>query len=937
MTSDPTRPPRLPGLDPAWSRTVEVAGADGRRRRWHVLDSAPEADSEHGTGSASEAGSVFGAGSASEAGSVFGAGSAAQRPTLLCLHGNPTWSYLWRRMLVAAPRGWRVIAPDQLGMGYSERPDTASTLADRVRQLGELTAAMGVTGPVVTLAHDWGGIISLGWALEHRDQVKAVVLTNTAVHQPEDSRPPALIRLAHLSALRDLLCVRTPVFLRSATALSWPPLDREVRAAFAAPYRGAGRRRAIGEFVADIPFAATDPSHPALEAISSGMTGWQVPALLLWGPRDPVFGEQYLRDLMTRLPHADLHRYASASHLLPEDAPRYAEHVADWLRQLDIGRQTAAAVGELPAAAPSAVAAEQAPPAGGGSIPVWQALTDRASSTPHETAIAEVGGASISWAELEQRVRQAAAALVAGGVRPGQRLALLVPPSIELTVAVYAGWRAGAVLVVADKGLGLRGMGRALRGANLHHVVGATPGLAAAAAMRLPGKRWLAGPATDAQRRVLKVAGDLSAVPGAVGDRAWLTEVTTQAGAPSLPEVADHAEAAVVFTSGATGPAKGVLYLHRQVQAQLNVVRQTYRLTEHDRIVAGFAPFALLGPALGVGSAVPATDVTKPATLTAAALADAAQAIGASVVFASPAALRTVAATAGALDSGQRAALARVRLLMSAGAPVPVELLRRLGELLPAAEAHTPYGMTEVLPVTDVSLPELEQAGPGDGVCVGRPVAGVEIEISALDALGQDVGKLSAEPDVVGEICVRAAHAKLRYDALWATERVSSRDAGWHRTGDVGRLDDAGRLWVQGRLQHLITTAEGLLTPVGLEQRIEAVAGVSAAAVVGVGPVGIQQLVAIVVADGPEQRGRKLVRRALGGRALGQGALGRGALGHKVSVAGIELADAVRSAVDVPVAAVLLIGALPVDIRHASKVDRTALAAWAQKALAGRS
>lgn len=890
----------LPGLDPAWSRTVEVLGADGRRLRWHVLDSDPQP------------------------------GFSPLRPTLLCLHGNPTWSYLWRRMLAAAPRGWRVIAPDQLGMGYSERLGTASTLADRVRQLGELTAAMGITGPVVTLAHDWGGIISLGWALEHRDQVEAVVLTNTAVHQPEDSRPPALIRLAHLSALRELLCVRTPVFLRGATALSWPPLEAEIRAAFAAPYRGAGRRRAIGDFVADIPFGEQDPSHPALEAITTGITGWDVPALLLWGPRDPVFGEQYLRDLLGRLPHADLHRYAGASHLLPEDAPRYAQDVADWLRELDIGRRTAAAVGEQPVAAESAAAAQ--PHAA--STPLWQGLTDRAASTPHETAIAEVGGASISWAELDQRVRRAAAGLVAGGVRPGQRLALLVPPSIELTVAVYAGWRAGAVVVLADKGLGLRGMGRALRTANLDHVVGSVQGLAAATAMRLPGKRWLTGPATAAQRRVLRLASsDLVTLPGGAGQPAALSlppslpEAPSLPSLPSLPEVADDAEAAVVFTSGATGPAKGVLYLHRQVQAQLDVVRRTYRLTEHDRIVAGFAPFALLGPALGVGSAVPATDVTKPATLTAAALAEAVQVIDASVVFASPAALRTVAATAGALSLGQRAALARVRLLMSAGAPVPLELLRQLSTLLPAAEAHTPYGMTEVLPVTDVSLPELEQAGPGDGVCVGRAVTGVEIEISALDACGQDLGKLSAEPGVVGEICVRAAHGKHRYDALWATERASSRDAGWHRSGDVGRLDDAGRLWVQGRLQHLITTAAGLLTPVGLEQRIAQVPGIAAAAVVGIGPAGTQQLVAIVAPDKHEQR-----RRGFGRRGPVRSGLGR-----RAPVAGLDLADAVRAAVDVPVAAVLLINELPVDIRHASKVDRTALAAWAEKALAGRT
>ncbi|MEP6851618.1 MAG: alpha/beta fold hydrolase, partial [bacterium] len=284
------RPPAgLPGLDPTWSRTVDVVAADGETHRWHVLDTQPEAP--------------------------------PQQPTLLCVHGNPTWSYLWRRLLADPPNGWRVVAPDQLGMGYSERLDRPRRLAERVRDLGELTATLGLSGPVVTVAHDWGGIISLGWALEHQAQLRGVVLTNTAVHQPEERRPPVVIRLAHYGGLRNTLCVRTPVFVRAATALSWPPLSADVRAAFAAPYEGSQRRRAVGDFVADIPFAGDHPSRPALDRISAGISALSVPALLLWGPRDPVFGTQYLRDLLDRLPGAAVHRYPTASHLLPEDSP----------------------------------------------------------------------------------------------------------------------------------------------------------------------------------------------------------------------------------------------------------------------------------------------------------------------------------------------------------------------------------------------------------------------------------------------------------------------------------------------------------------------------------------------------------------------------------------------------------------------------------------
>ena len=123
--------------------------------------------------------------------------------------------------------------------------------------------------------------------------------------------------------------------------------------------------------------------------------------------------------------------------------------------------------------------------------------------------------------------------------------------------------------------------------------------------------------------------------------------------------------------------------------------------------------------------------MTAPASLTAAALAEAAAAVDATVVFASPAALRGVAATAEELSPPQRTALAGVRLLMSAGAPVPASLLRSLRAVLPAADAHTPYGMTEVLPVTDISLAGIDAAGAGEGVCVGRPLPGVGVRISA--------------------------------------------------------------------------------------------------------------------------------------------------------------------------------------------------------------
>ena len=197
---------------------------------------------------------------------------------------------------------------------------------------------------------------------------------------------------------------------------------------------------------------------------------------------------------------------------------------------------------------------------------------------------ADTGCPSPSW---RTGSRPGRGGLQADGVRPGHRVALLVPPGIDLTVAVYACWRVGAVIVVADAGLGLRGLGHALRSAGPDHVIGI------GRARWLPLGLWRGCPA------------DGSPVGAAASG-------ATAATAPSsgIRRRDPDAEAAVLFTSGATGPAKGVVYTLAQLSAQIELVRSTYGLTEADRLVAAFAPFALYGPALGVGAVVP--DMTSP-------------------------------------------------------------------------------------------------------------------------------------------------------------------------------------------------------------------------------------------------------------------------------------------------------------------------------------
>lgn len=912
-------PPDLPGLDPAWSRLV----TDGRGHTWHVLDrGAPT----HGT--------------------------------VVAVHGNPTWSYLWRRVVAAAPDGWRVVAVDQLGMGFSDRPPGVRTLGQRVADLDAVLTALDVTGPVVVAGHDWGGIVGLGWAVAHPERVAALVLANTAVHHPPGVPLPAPIRLSRAPVLRPLVCAVTPTFVRGATAASRPALlsrsalPRAVRDAYAAPYATAGRRRAVEDFVADIPLEPGHPSAATLDDIAEGARLVEAPVLLAWGPRDPVFSDRYLRDLRARLPHADVQRYERASHLVLEDAPETAAHVWAWLVEHvasgDAVPSSRGARDTSGATLPASGASGATLPASDGPGPapaMGAALEARAGD--EAAAVVEPGGRTVPWRLLARRVRELAVGLADHGVLPGDRVALLVPAGPDLTAVAYACWQAGAAVVVADPGLGAAGLARALRGAHPAHVVGAVPGLALAAALSVPGSRIAAGPVPVGLRRPLGSPVGLAAL--ARRGRALL-----EGGATLPAEPGPDAEAAVLFTSGATGPAKGVVYRHRQARAQVAAVGAALGITPDDRLVAAFPPFALYGPALGIPTAVPA--VRRPGALTAAALADAVAAVDATVVFASPAALRRVVATADAVSADRRAALAGVRRVLSAGAPVPAALLHALRAVLPHADAHTPYGMTEALPVTDVALDEIDAAGHGDGVCVGRPLPGVDVAVAPLRADGSATGPLSREPGVTGEISVAAAHVKDRYDQLWVTERASTREPGRHRTGDVGHLDAAGRLWVEGRLVHVVTTAGGPVTPVGIEQRVQAVPGVAAAAVAGVGPAGTQQVVVVVVPAGPgsppaSHRGESRVApgesRDPAGRvprlgtaspasrpaeiADGAGARRRGA----PLLAAAGLTAAVRAAAGVPVAAVLVTDRLPVDIRHASKVDRTRVARWAERVLAG--
>lgn len=788
------------------------------------------------------------------------------------------------------PDDVRVIAPDQLEMGFSERSGELRRLGDRIADLLALTDELELSGDVVVVAHDWGGPVSLGWLQHvHADHdgldIVGLVLTNTAVHQPAESSAPTLIRNARRPLWLGQVTVETSAFLRGMFELSNPRTPAEIRRGYLAPYDTPDRRKAIGEFVADIPLEADHPSAAALDAVADGLAGLgDVPTLLVWGAGDRVFSDIYLHDLEARLPHADVHRHPKAGHLVSEDTD-VASIVVDWLQTLG---------------------ADETPPPLSAPVDLTAALRDPAIAD--RIAIHEMGGdgRSVTFGELDELVQRTAEGLFGtGGVQVGDRVAVMIPPGVDLAIALYACWRMGAVPVLIDGGLGPAQMGAAMKVAHPNHLIGIRRALAAARTLRWPGRRIAVEPTHRVARRLLGVEHDLASLQDA----------------PSvpLPAVDPDAEAAVVFTSGATGPSKGVRYSAARIDTQIRTLVEQYNISADDSLVAAFAPFALYGPAMGIPSTVPDMDVSFPGTLTAATLLDAVEAVDASLVFASPAAILSVLETLDELGARDRTALDHVRLLLSAGAPVPGHVLRAaVDRLVPNAAAHTPYGMTECLPVADIDLVSLESLGPDAlhhlGVCVGMPVDSVELLIDPLDELGVPTGLPTSEPGLLGEVWVRAAHQRLGYDRLWHTTHLASPADGTHATGDIGTIDADGRLWIGGRTGHVIRTATGPVAPTPIERAVDMLDGIRRSAAVGVGPAGAQ--VVVVIAEMSDA-----------GRRPRQSSLDR-----------IDrIRAAVAEATGLDVAACLEVPSLPVDRRHNSKIDRTHLADWATGVLEGGS
>ncbi len=840
-----------------------------------------------------------------------------QGEPILCVHGNPTWSFYWRAVVEHFRGTHRVVAPDHLGCGLSDKPQRAPyRLGWHIENLVGLVDHLDLRN-ITLVCHDWGGAIGLGTALARPERFARIALTNTAAFR--DPAVPWRIRLGHLPGLGPLAIRGFNAFARAAiTQATEQPggLPSPIRDGLLAPYDCWANRVAIQRFVDDIPRSRTHPSYLKLAEIEGGLKGLaDRPLHLIWGMRDwcfsPHFLERFHREFF---PEADVTRLETAGHYVLEDAP--AEVLASLERLLATSprRRTAGPV-VLPRDELLTSDAASAREPESESANIARHLPLAAESRPEAPAVVVPEGRdrfgrrtylTRSFAELNRESDSLAAGLRGLGVQPGMRLALMCRPGVDFIALTFAVFKAGAVAVLIDPGMGLRGVLRCL------DRVEPDGFLALGLVQRV---RWIL------KRRYRTARFNVSLGPGP-GDAVPIDSLRGTPSRGELHPVASDDPAAIIFTSGSTGPAKGVLYQHGNFDAQVRQIRDRFGIQPGGRNLAGFPLFALFDAAMGTTTVVPDLNPSRPATLDPVKVIETIHDWQCNQAFGSPAIWNKL----GRHCQKYGLKLPSLRRVLSAGAPVPPDVLRRLQAVIhPEGRIHTPYGATEALPVSAIDDSEvLGQTAAaslqGRGTCVGTAFSEIRWQViaptQATLASLSDVQPLPTGE--TGELIVQGPCVTTGYwrdEAATARSKIADAAGLWHRMGDCGHLDAEGRFWFAGRMAERVATAEGPLDTVPIETIFNAHPRLLRTALVGVGATGEQQPI-LCVEVLPEHR--KFVSKPLGQSLL---------LGELLDIAGRH-AEASR------VTWYLMHPGFPVDVRHNAKIKRDVLAVWATKTLA---
>jgi acyl-CoA synthetase (AMP-forming)/AMP-acid ligase II len=562
-----------------------------------------------------------------------------------------------------------------------------------------------------------------------------------------------------------------------------------------------------------------------------------------------------------------------------------------------------------------ATSASAQPSAAAPRVNVARRLAQTAAHIPDAMAVVvprgrEAGGKraydTCTFRQLDEETNRLASGLLAIGFQPQSRIALLVRPGIEFIALVFALFKAGAVIILIDPGMGRRNLVRCLSEAEPEGFI-AVPLVHAVRAMlrgKFPKARWN----VTVGRRLFW---------GGV----TLDEVRKRGAAdPVCHDTSAMDPAAIIFTTGSTGPPKGVEYCHGNFDRQVSNLRDYYRMQPGDIDLAGFPLFGLFNAALGVTTVIPDMDASRPARVDPRKLVEAIHDWRVTQAFGSPAIWNRL----GQYCETHNVTLPTLRRVISAGAPVPPHVLARMKACIAAdGEVHTPYGATEALPVASITAGEVlgetrRRWAVGGGTCVGPRFPGIEWKI--IEIADGPIATLAdaVEPPAgqIGELIVRGPVVTRRYVTRRGTNalaKIADGDEAWHRMGDVGYLDDAGRFWFCGRLAHRVQTTAGTLFTIPCEAIFNQHPAVYRSALVGVGPAPRQRPVIVVEPWPGKMPGGRRARQAL-----------------IAELAQLARANRLTARID----DFLLHPSMPVDIRHNAKIFREKLAVWAARKLA---
>lgn len=529
-------------------------------------------------------------------------------------------------------------------------------------------------------------------------------------------------------------------------------------------------------------------------------------------------------------------------------------------------------------------------------------LADVAVQRPEEIALiqgSEGRYQEYTFKELHGQSALYTSALKGQGVCPGQRVMLMVPPSLDFLALTFALFSLGATVILIDPGMGYR---------NLLRCIGAVrPDVLIAIPKAHIFKFFFPRPF-----RTIRTNICVGPTFGVLGHS--LAEISRGV-KPNFDvfEASKDDLAAIIFTTGSTGPPKGVQYTHGIFHAQLELIRSYYKIGPGEIDQPAFPLFALFSTALGAKAVLPDMNAARPAQVDPEKFIRSIIDYGVTYSFGSPAIWNVVSRYC-----LQKKIVLPLKKILMAGAPVSGELIERVLEIMaPGGEVHTPYGATESLPITSMSGSEIVgetwfQTQVGKGTCVGRPLPGITIEI--MRAAGRPVENYNQvttlPPWEIGEIIVKGPVVIRAYDHNPEEDyaaKIRDGETFWHRMGDMGYFDDKGRLWFCGRKSHRVLTSKGPLYTIPCEAIFNVHEDVYRTALVGIGPVGHQTPVLCVECRDKNCNKHRL---ALELRALG--------IQNKVT-RGID--------------EILFHPAFPVDIRHNAKIFREKLAVWAARKL----